>query len=54
LEHKHKQGEDDFVLALRLQQEFDKEKRQPQQVKRKKGTVDGYMLRNDSFTSTSL
>lgn len=53
LEWKHKQEEDDFALALKLQQQFDKERRQEQQLERKKGSVDGYMLRKDSCTRTS-
>lgn len=53
LELKHKQEEHDFALALKLQQQFDKERRQEQQLERKKGTVDGYMLRKDSCTNTS-
>lgn len=50
---KQKQEDEDFALALKLQQQFDKERASHNDVHRKKGTVDGYLLRQSRSSSSS-
>lgn len=48
IEKRTDQEEKDFQLALKLQKEFDLASKKVAEVDRKKGTVDGYLLRTSS------
>lgn len=48
IEKRTDQEEKDFQLALKLQKEFDLASKKAPEVDRKKGTVDGYLLRTSS------
>jgi len=50
IEKRTDQEEKDFQLALKLQKEFDLARKRSAEIDRKKGTVDGYLLRT-SFQS---
>lgn len=45
IEKRTDQEEKDFQLALKLQKEFDLARKRSADIDRKKGTVDGYLLR---------
>ncbi|KAM7435979.1 hypothetical protein ABFA07_014201 [Porites harrisoni] len=52
--NERKEQEDrDFQFALKLQKEFDLANQKNAQVERKKGTVDGYMLRSDACSNNA-
>ena len=45
IEKRTDQEEKDFQLALKLQKQFDLASKKAEEIDRKKGTVDGYLLR---------
>lgn len=52
--NERKEQEDkDFQLALKLQKEFDLASKKAAEIDRKKGTVDGYLLRSVNESETS-
>ena len=53
INERKEQEDKDFQLALKLQKEFDLASKKAANVERKKGTVDGYLLRSESETSES-
>lgn len=48
IEKRTDQEEKDFQLALKLQKEFDLASKKVTEIDRKKGSVDGYLLRTSS------
>ena len=48
IEKRTDQEEKDFQLALKLQKEFDLASKKVAEIDRKKGSVDGYLLRTSS------
>lgn len=48
IEKRTDQEEKDFQLALKLQKEFDLASKKAAEIDRKKGSVDGYLLRTSS------
>lgn len=52
IDERTEQEEKDFQLALKLQKEFDLARKKDEEVDRKKGAVDAYLLRTISENET--
>ncbi|KAL9965705.1 hypothetical protein ACROYT_G029545 [Oculina patagonica] len=53
IDERTEQEEKDFQFALKLQKEFDLARKKAEEIDRKKGTVDGYLLRTISENGES-